>query len=190
MERDGGDGGWGSEVNFQFHSKSGYKKQLGCCWLSFLSCVQNAGRDIKQSHGCHAKGSCCWGGVKLLYLSWIRGCWKPGGEDGAKPSRLWHICPLTAGTDQPCSLWGFRPSIGLWWIGNRLLPRNHENHARASLTDSQILIYDEEGRWIGKQVNMTTTLVTSCCRLISTQSPWNWHLHWHNTSSMVQIGQH
>lgn len=152
MERDGGDGGWGSEVNFQFHSKSGYKKQLGCCWLSFLSCVQNAGRDIKQSHGCHAKGSCCWGGVKLLYLSWIRGCWKPGGEDGAKPSRLWHICPLTAGTDEPRSLWGFRSSIGLWQIGN------HTHYYKKpcnnmTATDSQHLTYHEEGHWIEKKTS-------------------------------------
>lgn len=51
-------------------------------------------RTIKQSSGCHAKGSSCLRGVKLLYLSWIHRCRKPGGEKRAKPSRLWHICPL------------------------------------------------------------------------------------------------
>ena len=55
-----------------------------------FDCVQN----IKQSGGCHAKGSSCLRGVKLLYLSWIHQCWTPGGEKRAKPSRLWHICPL------------------------------------------------------------------------------------------------
>lgn len=36
-----------------------------------FDCLQNM-RTIKQSSGCHATGSSCLGGVKLLYLSWIR----------------------------------------------------------------------------------------------------------------------
>lgn len=59
-------------------------------------------RAIKQSSGCHATGSSCLRGVKLLYLSWIRWRWKPGGREKCRIQQTLAYLSSAAGTDELC----------------------------------------------------------------------------------------